>query len=70
MKSLNYASASLYLMGTPLALASYCGFVPLVGMLPFLIWRLLDEERFLGLNLPGYTQYQKKVRYRLVPLVW
>ena len=65
-----YASASLYLAGTPLALGSYWGFVPLVGTLPFLIWRLLDEERFLALNLPGYTDYQKKVRHRLVPRIW
>jgi protein-S-isoprenylcysteine O-methyltransferase Ste14 len=65
-----YASASLYLVGTPLALASYWGFVPLAGMLPFLIWRLFDEERFLALNLPGYTEYQKKVRRRLVPRIW
>jgi protein-S-isoprenylcysteine O-methyltransferase Ste14 len=65
-----YASASLYLAGTPLALGSYWGFVPLAGMLPFLIWRLFDEERFLALNLPGYTEYQKKVRHRLVPRIW
>jgi protein-S-isoprenylcysteine O-methyltransferase Ste14 len=65
-----YASALLYLAGTPLALGSYWGFVPLAGMLPFLIWRLLDEERFLALNLPGYTEYQKKVRHRLVPRIW
>jgi protein-S-isoprenylcysteine O-methyltransferase Ste14 len=65
-----YASASLYLVGTPLALGSYWGFVPLVGMLPFLIWRLLDEERFLALNLPGYAEYQNKVRHRLVPRIW
>jgi protein-S-isoprenylcysteine O-methyltransferase Ste14 len=65
-----YASASLSLAVTPLALGSYWGFVPLVGLLPFLIWRLLDEERFLALNLPGYTEYQKKVRHRLVPRIW
>ncbi len=65
-----YASALLYLVGTPFALGSYWGLAPLVGMLPFLIWRLLDEERFLALNLPGYTAYQKKVRHRLVPRIW
>jgi protein-S-isoprenylcysteine O-methyltransferase Ste14 len=65
-----YASALLYLIGTPPALGSYWGLVALVGMLPFLIWRLLDEERLLANELPGYTEYQKEVRYRLVPGVW
>jgi len=65
-----YASASLYLLGTPLALGSYWGFVPFAAMMPFLIWRLIDEERFLARNLSGYTAYQKRVRYRLVPFVW
>jgi protein-S-isoprenylcysteine O-methyltransferase Ste14 len=65
-----YASALLYLLGTPLALGSYWGLVPLAAMMPFLIWRLLDEERFLARNLPGYTEYQSRVRHRLVPFVW
>ena len=65
-----YASASLYLLGTPLALGSYWGSAPIAVVMPFLIWRLVDEERFLAKNLPGYTEYQKQVRYRLVPLVW
>jgi protein-S-isoprenylcysteine O-methyltransferase Ste14 len=65
-----YASASVYLFGTPLALGSYWGFVPLVAMMPFLIWRLIDEERFLAKNLPGYREYQNRVRYRLVPFIW
>jgi len=65
-----YASASLYLLGTPLALGSYWGLVPGVAIMPFLIWRLLDEERFLSKNLPGYADYQRRVRHRLVPFVW
>jgi protein-S-isoprenylcysteine O-methyltransferase Ste14 len=65
-----YASSSLYLVGTPLALGSYWGLIPIAGMMPFLIWRLLDEERFLVTNLHGYTEYQKRVRHRLVPFMW
>jgi protein-S-isoprenylcysteine O-methyltransferase Ste14 len=65
-----YASASLYLLGTPLALGSYWGFLALGAMMPFLIWRLVDEERYLAKNLSGYTEYQKTVRHRLVPFVW
>jgi protein-S-isoprenylcysteine O-methyltransferase Ste14 len=65
-----YASASLYLLGTPLALGSYRGLVPIAAMLPLLIWRLLDEERFLAANLAGYAEYQTRVPRRLVPYVW
>jgi len=65
-----YASAFLYLVGTPLALGSYWGLVPIVAMMPLLIWRLLDEERFLTAQLPGYADYQTQVRHRLVPFVW
>jgi protein-S-isoprenylcysteine O-methyltransferase Ste14 len=39
-------------------------------MLPALIWRLLNEERFLVKNLPGYSEYRNTVRYRLVPFIW
>ena len=65
-----YASASLYLLGTPLSLGSWWGFVGIGAMLPFLIWRVLDEERLLARDLPGYPEYQRRVRYRLLPHVW
>jgi protein-S-isoprenylcysteine O-methyltransferase Ste14 len=65
-----YAGGTLYLIGTPLALGSYWGLAAVAAMLPILIWRLLDEERFLAADLPGYPQYQRQVRYRLVPFVW
>jgi protein-S-isoprenylcysteine O-methyltransferase Ste14 len=42
----------------------------LVPAVAGIVWRLLDEERFLAENLPGYRDYMSKVRYRLVPLVW
>ena len=65
-----YASALIYLFGIPLALGSYWGLVVLGAMIPFLLWRLFDEERFLAKNLTGYTKYQQQVKYRLVPFVW
>ena len=65
-----YASALLYLLGTPLALGSYWGLLPFVAVIPFLVWRLIDEEHMLTRELPGYSQYKQRVRYRLVPGVW
>ena len=65
-----YASALLLLIGTPLALASYWGLLALGAMTPLLMCRLLDEEQLLAKDLPGYGEYQRRVRRRLVPFVW
>jgi protein-S-isoprenylcysteine O-methyltransferase Ste14 len=65
-----YASAALYVIGIPLALGSYWGLLASLLLMSVVIWRLLDEERFLVKGLPGYLEYQRKVRYRLIPHVW
>jgi len=65
-----YAGGAIYLFATPLALGSYWGFVPIVVVLPFLVWRLFDEERLLSAELQGYADYRKRVRYRMIPHVW
>jgi protein-S-isoprenylcysteine O-methyltransferase Ste14 len=62
-----YAGGLLYLLGMPLALGSYWGFLALVATMPFLLWRLFDEEKFLVKNLSGYSDYMQRVRWRLVP---
>jgi len=65
-----YAGVLLYLLGTPVALGSYWGLVPFVAVIPFLIWRIVDEEIMLTGELEGYGEYKQRVRYRLVPGVW
>jgi protein-S-isoprenylcysteine O-methyltransferase Ste14 len=65
-----YAGASVLLLGIPIALGSWWGVLAFVSMMPALIWRLIDEEKFLVRNLLGYAEYQQKVRRRLIPLVW
>jgi len=62
-----YAGAVLLFFGMPLALGSYWGLLGFAVVLPALIWRLLDEERFLSRNLPGYVAYCAEVRWRLIP---
>jgi protein-S-isoprenylcysteine O-methyltransferase Ste14 len=57
----------LLFLGMPLALGSYWGLLVLLAMVPALLWRLFDEEKFLVKNLPGYADYQKKVRWRMIP---
>ena len=62
-----YAGAFLYLLGMPLALGSYWGLLVLAPMTAVVIWRLFDEEDLLARGLPGYADYQRLVRWRLIP---
>jgi protein-S-isoprenylcysteine O-methyltransferase Ste14 len=65
-----YTSALIMFIGTPPALGSWWGLVPVVALAATIVWRLLDEENYLARNLPGYAAYQREVRARLVPGVW
>jgi protein-S-isoprenylcysteine O-methyltransferase Ste14 len=65
-----YATALVMLLGIPLSLGSWWGVLVIVAIVPALIWRLLDEERFLARSLAGYVEYQSTVRYRLLPPIW
>src|SRR6185437_1729484 len=53
-----YATALLMLLGIPLALGSWWGVLIVIAIVPALVWRLTDEERFLLQNLPGYPEYR------------
>jgi len=65
-----YVGVLVMMTGVPLALGSMWGLAVLALVLPGLIWRILDEEKLLKKELPGYTEYLQKVRYRLVPYLW
>jgi len=65
-----YAGALLMLLFTPIALGSLWGLLAVLPMFAVIGVRLLDEEKFLAKNLPGYAKYCEKTRYRLVPFVW
>ncbi|HEY6026110.1 MAG TPA: isoprenylcysteine carboxylmethyltransferase family protein [Pseudolabrys sp.] len=54
----------------PLALGSWWALLPVIAIVPALVWRLVDEERVLRRDLPGYAAYCARVRYRLVPGIW
>lgn len=65
-----YFGALFLIIGTPLALGSWWTllFVPL--FLVILLFRIVSEENVLVRDLKGYSEYQQKVKYRLVPFVW
>jgi protein-S-isoprenylcysteine O-methyltransferase Ste14 len=65
-----YAGAFLFLISTPLALGSYWALLSVAVLVFVIVLRLLDEERFLSLRLPGYREYLSKIKYRLIPFIW
>jgi protein-S-isoprenylcysteine O-methyltransferase Ste14 len=65
-----YIGALVMLLGVPLALGSWWGLLTIALMVLVIVWRLLDEEDFLAKRLAGYSEYQNRVRYRLLPFIW
>jgi protein-S-isoprenylcysteine O-methyltransferase Ste14 len=65
-----YAAFTFIFAGGGLALGSWLA--ALIGLATFLplLWRTVQEDRFLGEQLEGYAAYAQKVRYRLFPGVW
>jgi protein-S-isoprenylcysteine O-methyltransferase Ste14 len=65
-----YLGGLVLVGGLPLALGSLVGVVTFVPFAAIIVWRLLDEERYLRSHLPGYEAYRQRTRYRLIPHVW
>ena len=59
----------MYLL-TPIALGSWWAMPVFLMYIPLLVWRILDEEKVLLRDLPGYNEYCKERRYRLLPRIW
>ena len=65
-----YSAALLLFIASPLALGSYWALLTLPVMVLVLALRCLDEEKALKKDLPGYSDYCKKVKYRLIPFIF
>ena len=65
-----YAATLLMFIPIPLILGSFWGLIPFSVYLPLIIIRIISEERLLKKELSGYSEYTKRVRYRLLPFVW
>ncbi|MGZ3879927.1 MAG: methyltransferase family protein [Flavisolibacter sp.] len=65
-----YSAALLLFAFSPLGLASFWALVTLPLMILVLVLRSLDEEKALKSELPGYSEYCRKVRYRLIPWIF
>jgi protein-S-isoprenylcysteine O-methyltransferase Ste14 len=65
-----YAGSLVLWFFTPFALGSYISLPVFVLLMILYVMRLLNEEKVLRDELPGYTEYCSRTRYRLIPFVW
>ena len=65
-----YFVTLLLFLSMPLVLGSMISFVIFLAYPLIIAKRIKHEELFLERELPGYQEYKKKVKYRLLPFVW
>ena len=65
-----YSATLLLFLSMPIVLGSVYSFVIFLAY-PFIIAkRIKGEEELLERELDGYSEYKKKVKYRLIPFIW
>jgi protein-S-isoprenylcysteine O-methyltransferase Ste14 len=65
-----YLAGLAYIFSAPLIIGSVFAFVPAGVYMILVLVRTSLEDRTLCEELIGYTEYSKKVRYRLFPWIW
>ena len=65
-----YTATVMLFLSMPLILGSWWAFGVFLLYIPMIVARIIDEERLLAVELDGYAEYCKCVRWRLLPFVW
>ncbi len=65
-----YMATLLLFLSMPLVLGSVPSFVIMLAYIPIIAKRIRNEEKVLESGLEGYTEYKKRVRYKVIPFVW
>ena len=65
-----YLGVLVLFLSMPLVLGSAVAVVPFLAIPWVLVKRIRNEEQVLETGLPGYGDYRKKVKYRLIPFLW
>ena len=65
-----YLATLLMFLPLPLILGSFWGLIVFAFYPVIIVIRIFNEERVLCKGLEGYADYQKKVKYKLLPFIW
>ena len=70
MRHPGYTGALVTYLATPFFLGSWWAIIPTVALTVILIVRTNLEDQYLQKKLEGYSEYTRKVRFRLLPEIW
>lgn len=65
-----YSATTILFLSMPLVLGSLISFVIFLLYPVLIAKRIRNEEKVLEEGLPGYIEYKKKVKYKLIPFLW
>jgi protein-S-isoprenylcysteine O-methyltransferase Ste14 len=65
-----YAVTLWLFLSIPLVLGSWWSLLCFVPYIAVIAVRIHNEEKVLEAGLEGYTEYKKRVKYRIFPLIW
>lgn len=65
-----YAATIALFLAIPLVLGSFIAFAVMLLYPPLTVICIYREEKQLARTLTGYADYQKRVKYRLIPFIW
>ena len=65
-----YTASIILFLAMPLVLGSLVSFFIFLLYPIIIVIRIIHEEKYLEKELVGYTDYKKKVKYRLIPFIW
>lgn len=65
-----YMATLLLFLSMSLVLGSVFSFFILLLYIPILRKRISNEEKVLEQGLKGYFEYEKKVKYKIIPYIW
>lgn len=65
-----YAVTIMLFLMIPLVLGSLISFIIFLAYPLIIAKRIKNEEKVLEKNLNGYTEYKKKVKYKILPFIW
>lgn len=65
-----YSATLVLFLSMGLVLGSPISFVILLSYIPLIAKRMKNEEEVLLQGLKGYEEYRRKVKYKIIPLIW